>query len=727
MTIVVRRWWMLVVITILAFAAGYLYSQSLPKVYRATSAIMVGRFIQSTELNRDDIQVTEALARNYADLATRQPVLSAVMENLGLSGSWRKLKSGMSVDLVPNTNLLEITVDYNNAEKARLIADEVAHQLILLSPSGSQAQASENGDEQQVRQQLESLQTMIETGQERYIALQTGLSADLSLEEFNQRLNELNALGKLIADWQNNYALLLTFLDNSRSQNRLTVVEPAQATSRPVSPNVVLLSAISGVLGLILALGIIFALEFSDKTIKSIDDVIKDYGVIPLGVVKETASENINGKLLNGKDPFSPESESYRLIRRNIELSADRTIKSLLVTSPGFGEENRVTAANLGIVMAQAGLKTIVVDADLRKPTHHQIFQVAAPGGLAELLASPKNDPGGYLKETGIAHLQLLTSGDLSSHPVKPLSAQDMEQLVSKLSKLADIVIYNGPPAVGVADSLTLSSQMDGVVLVVHAGRTTKNGVRDAVSNLHLAKANLLGVVLHRVSSKRIMSLWQNPMNMKVAKGIHRRLTPPLPQKKPLTSREISTWAEKLDPGKTSDVRDKALILVGYAGAFRRSELISLDVEHLEFQEQKLIVTLPPSKNDAEGGFEQVAIPSGDINSCPVTALKSWLETAEISEGPVFRPLGKKEQVLEKRMTHYTVAKVVKRVCDDLGLSEEECSAYAGHILRTGRATADVEDDPAQLAPMAQVLQRPAKVFRGYVRWIKTHLINRGL
>jgi capsular exopolysaccharide synthesis family protein len=191
------------------------------------------------------------------------------------------------------------------------------------------------------------------------------------------------------------------------------------------------------------------------------------------------------------------------MIRSNLQFAAiDGAAKTILVTSPSPGEGKSTTAANLGVVMAQAGLRAIVVDADLRRPTQHQIFGLVNMGGLTDLLTSPELEIEGYLRDSGVENLQVLTSGFLPPNPSELLGSGRMRQLLSSLQEIADVVIFDSPPAAAFADSVVLSNRVDGVLLVTQAGKTRRDVARQAVSNLQQAGANLFGAVLNRVSRR---------------------------------------------------------------------------------------------------------------------------------------------------------------------------------------------------------------------------------
>jgi non-specific protein-tyrosine kinase len=152
--------------------------------------------------------------------------------------------------------------------------------------------------------------------------------------------------------------------------------------------------------------------------------------------------------------------------------------------------------------MAQAGLKTIIVDSDLRIPVIHRIFQVSNSGGLTELLRSAQPEVSDYLKDTGIENLQVITSGSLPPNPSEMLGSKRMIELIQYLEKMADIIIFDSPPVLAVTDAAVLSQRVSGVVLMVEAGRTRRDAARQAVKRLHQAGANVLGAVLNRARNQ---------------------------------------------------------------------------------------------------------------------------------------------------------------------------------------------------------------------------------
>ena len=201
-----------------------------------------------------------------------------------------------------------------------------------------------------------------------------------------------------------------------------------------------------------------------------------------------------------------------------------------------------------------------------------------------------------------------------------------------------------------------------------------------------------------------------------VMKGIKRTHRNKQDRKKGLTSNQVRAWVGSLTD-TPQDIRDKAIILLGFAGAFRRSEIVSLDFSSLSFVDQGVIITLERSKTNQSGDLEQIGIPYGQHpDSCPVLALRAWLELAAIEQGPVFVGIRRGGHIQTNRLTPKSVALIVKRLCRDLGLSENDCREYAGHSLRAGHVTQATNNGSPRHITKMQTRHKSDKVFDGYYR-----------
>jgi len=203
-------------------------------------------------------------------------------------------------------------------------------------------------------------------------------------------------------------------------------------------------------------------------------------------------------KLITVTQPKSPVAEQYRTIRTNIEFMAvDREIQAILVTSATQGEGKSTTSSNLAVAYAQQGKKVLIIDTDMRRPTVHYTFRVANGLGLSSLLTRQAEKDKAILP-TKIDNLSILTAGPIPPNPAELLSSRAMEHLVTQLREEFDIIIFDAPPLLQVADSRITSKLTDGVVLVVGCTTSDRQRVLKAKEQLELAEAKILGVVLNR-------------------------------------------------------------------------------------------------------------------------------------------------------------------------------------------------------------------------------------
>jgi integrase len=160
--------------------------------------------------------------------------------------------------------------------------------------------------------------------------------------------------------------------------------------------------------------------------------------------------------------------------------------------------------------------------------------------------------------------------------------------------------------------------------------------------------------------------------------------------------------------------RDRALILLGFAGAFRRSELVGLDTSDLDFNRDGLTVTLRRSKTDQDRQGRKIGIPFGACpETCPVRTLQAWIEQASVTDGPVFRSINRHGQVQADRLSGIDVARVVKKLASGAGLDP---SKYAGHSLRAGHATSAAIAGASERSIMNQTGHRSVQMVRRYIR-----------
>ncbi|MDH2362470.1 CpsD/CapB family tyrosine-protein kinase [Priestia megaterium] len=202
-------------------------------------------------------------------------------------------------------------------------------------------------------------------------------------------------------------------------------------------------------------------------------------------------------RLLAHNSPKDPVAEQYRTIRTNIQFSnVDQDIKTIVLTSSGAEEGKSTTSANLATVYAQQGLNVLLIDADLRKPTGHYTFRLENHIGLTNVLTR-QSTLAQAVQESEVPHLSVLTSGPIPPNPSELLASAQMTELLKEMKQQFDMIIFDTPPILAVADAQILANQVDGTILVVSSGKTEKDAALKSKELLSNAKGKLLGVVLN--------------------------------------------------------------------------------------------------------------------------------------------------------------------------------------------------------------------------------------
>jgi succinoglycan biosynthesis transport protein ExoP len=502
LSILLKWWWLFLLCTVLGAATSFAVSQSTIPIYQSTTTLMVGQSLQMADPSTSDFATSEKLALTYSEIARRQPVLQATVETLNLPFGWQQLRDNVGVRIVQGTQLIEISIKDTVPERAQATADELARQLIRQSPTSPENATSAQYKEF-VQRQLGDLQSKIDEAGARLVELEQDLTTAFSGEEAQKIQDQMTTLQSQIDTWQSNYAQLLGFLGQA-SPNYLSVVEPAQFPKGPIQPRTSQNVLLAAVVGLVIAGGVAILLEYLDDTIKTPDDVTGMLGLVALGGITRLQGTSYPEKLIIVQPEHSPVGEAYRMLRSNVQFMADgKPLQTLLVTSPGPLEGKSITLANMGVVFAQNGLRTILVDSDLRRPVLHRIFQVPNQMGLSNLLLAPVTRlTDEIIQSTEVDNLRVITSGPLPPNPSELLGSARLSQLIAELHGVADVVIFDSPPVLSATDAALLANRLDGTVLVTDSGRTRREAALHSIDQLQRAGANLLGGVLNRLQKK---------------------------------------------------------------------------------------------------------------------------------------------------------------------------------------------------------------------------------
>lgn len=539
-----HRAWFVLLLMGLGVLAGFLYSKSQTPMYLSSMRVMVARPVQEQASDFTRLMSNQQIVTTYAQLGQTPYFNQKVMERAGAIGF-------VSVFAMPDAQFITLMAQSPSSSAVKpllnaavdVLADEIyaiqasryvqieaglTEQLQGLALEIEKTQAAIDARyvelvaaekatlEDQIfslEQELNALRQTDSPGSQQISQLQTRIVAHrqayVSLIQTNRvaasKDTEVTRLERTLALYQNLYNNQSVSRENVRlsrlqgTPGLVKVEEPFEplVPFRPTTARNTLLAAVAG-LGLGLAL--VLLLEFLSDTLKSAEMVRERLDVPVLGQI--SAGQPSESLRLEDWKPLSPESESYRVLRTKLAFSAiDRPLRLLLVTSPGPSEGKSIVVANLAAVLSQAGRKVLVVDANLRHPSLHRIFDLQNRIGLSDLFKGDVNlvdllQP--YRGKSQVS-FDMLTSGVLPPNPLELLASERMSLALEQMREFAEIVLVDAPSVASAPDALVLAARADGVLLVGQIGRTRVDAVRAALEQLGQSRARVLGLVLNQI------------------------------------------------------------------------------------------------------------------------------------------------------------------------------------------------------------------------------------
>jgi len=497
----VWRWaWLIVLGIVVAGVGAYLVSNNTTPVYRASSRLLIDEAPGSNAGNDySQVLFEQRLAQTYVEILTTTPILEETIERLDLPFTAGQLRGKITVSAPQDTQIIVISVEDTDKARTAAIANTLGEVFISENQARDslryadpianwQSRMTEIGDT------IQSLETEINnlSGAESAedLAILSRLETQLNEAQirYTEAFNNLNQLQ----------------IDQAKESSNVVPIEPATTPTIPIRPRTMTNTLLAMVVGGMIAVGIIFLIEYLDDSIKSPEQILEDTGLTTLGAIASIKADALPQTLVTQLAPRDPISEAYRVVRTNLSFSAvDEGLHSILITSSSPGEGKSTTAANLAVVMAQTGKKTILVDSDLRRPVQHKIFETSNNFGLTTAVLDSESPVLQHLQDTQIPHLRIMSSGPIPPNPAELLSSQRMGQVVQQLQEEADIVIFDTPPVLTVADASILGASVSGCLLVVDTGKTRRNTFIGATERLQRTGGNIFGAVLNKLNLDR--------------------------------------------------------------------------------------------------------------------------------------------------------------------------------------------------------------------------------
>lgn len=502
--VLIWRWaWLIILGIVIAGSSAFLVSKNTTPVYRASARFLIDEAPRGSISNEyAQILLEERLAQTYVQIIKTNSVLQETLNRLeNPVANMERLAAMVTISAPQDTKILVISVEDVDPVRAAAIANMVGEVFIeqnLERQSQRYAEPIANWEAriQEIGDEIEALDTQINALAGVETAEDLASRSRLETQRNEARVRYTDAFNK-INDLQ---------IAQVQSNNNLLPIEPATPPSpdRPIRPRTLNNTLLAAAVGGMLALGIVFLIEYLDDTVKSPDQILGDSGLSTLGAIAFIKGDKPTDRLVTHFRPRDPISEAYRVLRTNLSFSAiDRELQDILITSSSPGEGKSTTVANLGAVMAQMGKRVIIVDADLRRPVQHKIFSLPNNQGLTTALLDQQTPVFDHVQESKIPGLRVLGSGPIPPNPAELLNSQRMIHVMEELRNGADVIIFDTPPALTVADATILAPHVNGCLLVLEAGKTRRDTFVQAAQRLQQTGANLFGVVLNRLQPGR--------------------------------------------------------------------------------------------------------------------------------------------------------------------------------------------------------------------------------
>ncbi|MGA2775239.1 MAG: polysaccharide biosynthesis tyrosine autokinase [Candidatus Omnitrophota bacterium] len=454
-------------------------------------------------------------------ILTSRPIIHQVINELNLmtlkefakaKDPVENLLKTIKVEPDRDTRLINVYVDNKNPELAAKIANRltetyVIHNLIYISKN-------------------EFLNLM----KNEYLKLQSKLSEYAKI--YKEEHPEMIRLRKEIADTVENMEQEKNNISNYGAENttksatshstlealkanNVSIIEPAEVPIKPIKPKKSINILLAIILGAFGGVGLAFFLEYLDDVVRGVEELEHLTNWPFLGSIPVIDAENKLSELQ--KDifvqtyPKTNFSEAYRTFRTNVIFSSteEHPVKKLLITSPGPAEGKTITLCNLGIAIAQSKKSVLLVDGDMRKPRLHEIFQKKINKGLSNFLCGQAEFVD-LPQDTMIEHLSIVSSGNVPPNPSELLASHKLKEFLQQACEKFDYVIFDSPPVSLLTDASLIARVVDGMVIVVENGKTSKRALERIAKNLKGHKVRILGTFLNKAaeSSKNYYSYY---------------------------------------------------------------------------------------------------------------------------------------------------------------------------------------------------------------------------
>jgi capsular exopolysaccharide synthesis family protein len=488
-----RRKGVIVLAVLVVVAAALVASFLQTSVYQGTAELLLKPRTSESLFNPNTGQANDPTRQVQTEIQVlkSRPVKDQVRKQLGVAPD-------VSASPVGQTDVIRVKATSTDPPKAAAIANAYANAYIEFRRAQDVNDLLAAGT--QVQNKINDLQKQL-----------AAIDAQLAAAPPNQRAALDATLGPQRDSLITQQGLFKQKLDQlqvdaSLKSGGAQLVTPASTPTSPIRPRPKRNAIIATAVGLIFGVGLAFLFEYLDDSIKSKDDLDRAaHGTPVLGLIPVVSSwrSRADPRVVSLTEPTSPAAEAYRTLRTSIQfMGLDRPVRTLQVTSPSASEGKTTTLANLGVALARAGQRVVIVCCDLRRPRIHDFFGLSNSIGFTTVLLGDASLMRAVQPVDGTDRLSILSSGPLPPNPSELLSSTRAIEVLTALQGEFDMVLVDCPPVLPVTDAAVLSARVDATLLVATADVTTRREVSRAIELLHQVDAPLVGTVLNGVSTE---------------------------------------------------------------------------------------------------------------------------------------------------------------------------------------------------------------------------------
>jgi len=479
--------WLITLAGLLAGVTAFLVSSRAIPIYETNARLLVSDPPAMRSIDYTSIVSSQSMTKTYAEMLVDRPVLEGVIDQLDLQILPENLKKTISVELIPGTQLLDVSVENADPILATAIANSLGSVFAerIRELQSQRYSATQAGLTQQVSAMEEQIATT---------------TRDLELENDSTRKSQLEAR---LTEYRRLYSNLVTNYEQVRlaeAQTSVNVVvsQPAVVPNKPVRPDIIKNTLFASLAGMLLTIVTLTFIEVLDDTLKNPDKIRQEFNLPILGMI---ATHNVDDqKIITLSQPRSPVAEAFRSIRTNITFaSVDKPLRRILVTSATPGDGKTTVVTNLAVTLAQGERKVVLIDSDLRRPQVNHRLGLSNQPGLSQLFVQKLDTIQEVIQENEVPGLAVITAGDVPPNPSELLMSNKMNQILDRLTQEYDLVLIDTPPVLSVTDAVALAPKMDGLIVVIKPGKTRKRDLRNALEQLRGVGARVLGLVLNGV------------------------------------------------------------------------------------------------------------------------------------------------------------------------------------------------------------------------------------